>query len=258
MPGSAFRAEGKALVVREHHMIKLYCASQRNYANFGWGKAYRLFSSHNFYDPANTHFGSILAVNDYTLLPGLGYDMHPHVNLEQIFIVIKGELEHKDALGNTLTLNENSVQHITAGSGYARSIRTSGKAPARYIGIWLAPKTENLVPKQETRSYTPDLWENAFFTLASDTPGKESAPGRTSIVFNSASTVYRAAIRGRTLDFPVAEGCNALLYLINGEATCNGKPMRPGDHARVTGEETLSLHAPTFGDYVLVTMGGGQ
>ena len=58
--------------------------------------------------------------------------------------------------------------------------------------------------------------------------------------------------------YTVPAGGSALLYLINGEAACNGNPMRPGDHARVTGKETLSLHAPDFADYVLVTMDGGR
>lgn len=154
-------------------MITIFDARKRHYHDYGWNRAYRLFPSNSFHEIGNTNFGNILIVNDYTIAPGFGFDMHPHRNLEQIFFVIQGECTHQDSLENTLVLKNNCIQRITAGAGYARSFFNHGKTPARHIGVWLLPKTQNSYPAHAAKEYSPQLWHNTFYPVVSDIPTLE-------------------------------------------------------------------------------------
>lgn len=235
-------------------MITIFKAKDRYFTNFGWSQVYRLFPSNTIHNPGIKHFGNILIVNDYTLPPEFGYDMHPHENLEQIFFVLQGELTHGDSLGNELVLGKNAVQRITAGSGYARSIYNRGKIPARYIGVWLMPKTRNADPAHEVRSHDPSLWRNHFYPVASDMPQMDGDHLAESIPFNAAATLYRVTVDRAEVSFPVRSGQKALLYCIDGAAVCNGKPLEAGDHARVVGEEALQLGSDAVAEYAFVLM----
>lgn len=237
-------------------MLQLFEAGKRYYDNFVSSQIYRLFSSHKFYDPANLNYGNILAINDYTLRPNMGYDMHPHVNLEQLFIFYSGTFLHRDYLGDEVLFNENDVQHITAGSGYARSLQNIGNSPARYIGIWLRPREQNTTPMQEFRRYTPDVWQNDLFPIASG--GKDIRPKEQQIWFNAAATVYRGTLGGEKLTFSIGHEEKGLLYVFSGDAHCNDIRLSMGDHIRVKGADTLTLSSGTSAECIFIHMDDEQ
>ena len=58
------------------------------------------------------HFGSANP-NDYLA----GFPWHPHRGIETITYMIRGELEHKDSLGNGGVIHNGDIQWMTAGSG---------------------------------------------------------------------------------------------------------------------------------------------
>jgi Pirin-related protein len=234
-------------------MITIIDAQQRYHNNYGWNETYRLFPSASIHELGNTNFGNTLIFNEYMFQPKFGYDMHPHQNLEQIFIVMEGELTHHDSLENSLVLKKNHVQRITAGSGYARSIYNKGTRLARYIGAWLIPKTQNTHPAHDVREYDPQLWHNALYPVASDLRHGDNA-GPPPITINAAATLYRAAIDNAELSFPVAANEKALLYIVEGELDCNGTVLKAGFHVRVAGNESLRLRSDTKAECVLVHM----
>jgi len=58
--------------------------------------------------------------------PGQGIDVrpHPHIGLATITYVFKGEVLHRDSLGNVQFIRPNEVNWMTAGKGIAHSERT--------------------------------------------------------------------------------------------------------------------------------------
>lgn len=46
-----------------------------------------------------------------------GFPWHPHRGIETITYVLKGDVEHKDSLGNSGVISSGDVQWMTAGSG---------------------------------------------------------------------------------------------------------------------------------------------
>ena len=47
------------------------------------------------------HFGALRVLNDDIIQGGMGFGTHPHDNMEIVTIPLKGDLEHKDSMGNS-------------------------------------------------------------------------------------------------------------------------------------------------------------
>ena len=60
-------------------------------------------------------------LNDDTIQGGMGFGTHPHDNMEIITIPLRGDLEHKDSLGNTEVIREGEIQVMSAGTGVHHS-----------------------------------------------------------------------------------------------------------------------------------------
>ena len=76
-----------------------------------------------------------------------GFPLHPHRGIETISYVYKGQMTHKDSLGNEDTIKDGEVQWMTAGSG----IMHEEKLPAseRMLGVQLwfnLPAKDKMVP----------------------------------------------------------------------------------------------------------------
>lgn len=69
--------------------------------------------------------------NDYIA----GFPQHPHRGIETISYIYKGEMVHKDSLGNEDAITDGEVQWMTAGSGILHS--ESLPASERMLGVQL-------------------------------------------------------------------------------------------------------------------------
>src|SRR3546814_20211970 len=58
------------------------------------------FSCSQHYDPDNTHHGLLLVSNDDVVSPGMGFETHPHRDMEIVTWVLQGSLVHQDSEGN--------------------------------------------------------------------------------------------------------------------------------------------------------------
>ena len=52
----------------------------------------------------------LIALNEYVMQPGCGFNMHPHEDVEQIFLVLEGQLSYADSLGNEGVLSPGGAQ----------------------------------------------------------------------------------------------------------------------------------------------------
>ena len=95
------------------------------------------FSSGAHYEPANTHFGLLVAHDEHVLQPGAGFDTHVHRGLEIVTWVLAGTLQHEDSTGRRTTVRPGMVQHLSAGSGVSHAERNGGDDELRFIQMWL-------------------------------------------------------------------------------------------------------------------------
>ena len=62
-------------------------ANTRGHADYGWLNTWHTFSFADYYNPQRIHFGALRVLNDDTVTPGMGFDTHPHKNMEVIWII---------------------------------------------------------------------------------------------------------------------------------------------------------------------------
>lgn len=102
------------------------------------------------YDPERMNFGMLLVLNDDVVKSGMGFDTHPHKNLEIISIPLKGDLEHKDSMGNTTVIKQGDVQVMSAGTGIHRSEYNKNRdREVKFLQIWIIPNTREVEPRYD-------------------------------------------------------------------------------------------------------------
>lgn len=61
-----------------------------------WLNTYYHFSFGDYYDAEKMHYGMLRVVNDDTIQPLSGFDLHSHKNMEILTYVVQGECTHRD------------------------------------------------------------------------------------------------------------------------------------------------------------------
>ena len=135
----------------------LHPAQSRGAANHGWLKSFHSFSFANYYNPQKMHFGVLRVLNDDEVAPSMGFDTHPHDNMEIISIPLSGELKHKDSMGNEAIIKTGEIQVMSAGTGIQHSeFNASTSDPVKFLQIWLFPNKKNVTPRYD-QIQLPDL-----------------------------------------------------------------------------------------------------
>ncbi len=116
------------------------------------------FAYGSVYDPANTHFGLLLACNEERLADGAGFPEHPHRDVEVLTWVVSGVLRHVDDAGHTGEARPGVVQRMSAGGGVRHSEHAVG-GPAHYVQMWIRPATFGQAPAYDTVPVGPGLTE---------------------------------------------------------------------------------------------------
>ena len=127
-------------------------ANSRGHANYGWLDTKHSFSFGSYYDPKHMGISALRVINDDTIAPETGFDMHPHKNMEIISYILEGEVEHTDSMGHTCKISAGEVQHLSAGTGIRHAeINRSQDQNLRLLQIWLLPNQKSLKPSYDQR-----------------------------------------------------------------------------------------------------------
>lgn len=112
------------------------------------------FSFAGHYDPANTHFGALLACNEETLAVGAAFAPHKHRDTEIVSWVVEGALAHRDDHGHAAVVRPGRVQYLSAGAGVVHSEGNVGGAegPVRFVQFWLQPDELGPPPRYGLRT----------------------------------------------------------------------------------------------------------
>lgn len=176
----------------------------------------------------------------------IGFPRHPHRGIETLSYVLKGQVAHKDSLGNEGRVGSGGSQWMTAGNG-----------------IW---HEEMLVPTAEGGEFL-QLWFNLPQSQKRIKPGCVGAPADTVPVKSVPGGVVRVVAgefegvtgpfqdiavtpvvldvtieANTTLALPAPAGVAAFAYVVEGEALSDGKSasapqlmvFSDGDNASVT------------------------
>ena len=174
--------------------LTVHRAGCRGHADHGWLNTWHTFSFAGYYNPDRMHFGALRVLNDDTVQAGMGFGTHPHDNMEIITLVLNGELEHRDSMGNGSVIRSGEVQVMSAGTGIEHSeFNHSQTDEVSLLQIWVFPDKKNVEPRydqvvvQEEKMcgkwstvVSPDgingsLWihQQAWFSLGTFEPGSK-------------------------------------------------------------------------------------
>ena len=93
-----------------------------------------------------------------------GFPMHPHRGIETISLVVKGNMVHKDSLGNEDGITDGEVQWMTAGSGILHEEKLPASDKMLGVQLWLnmpqkykmAPPEYHSIKKEEIKEIPID------------------------------------------------------------------------------------------------------
>lgn len=146
----------------------LHPNTERGAGEFGWLHTHYSFSFNRWYNPDKMGFGLLRVLNDDIIEPGEGFGTHPHDNMEIITIILEGELEHKDSMGNGSVIKAGEVQAMSAGTGITHSeFNHSSENRCGLFQLWISPKEENITPRYGQMSFPLEQRSGKIITVAS-------------------------------------------------------------------------------------------
>ena len=74
-----------------------------------------------------------------------GFPMHPHRGIETVSLIVKGNMVHRDSLGNEDKITDGEVQWMTAGSGILHEEKLPASDRLLGVQLWLnMPQTDKM------------------------------------------------------------------------------------------------------------------
>ena len=203
--------------------MKIRPANTRGYLDVGWIASRRTFSNNSYWDPRYTNWGSLRVINDDVQQPGNMVPNHEHRNYDILSYVVKGELEHKDSLGNTARAVPGQIQHMWCGKSIWHTEASVGTVPARYLQIWITPRVT-------LRDSDP------YYEIIDKDPGI-FAP--VDIDLKQRMQIQAGWLRGQT----TLSVSNAYIYVVEGTVKGTGFMLTEGDGAELDADLTAEFNA---------------
>jgi quercetin 2,3-dioxygenase len=227
----------------------LHKAATRGHANHGWLDSHHTFSFAHYYDPARMHFGVLRVLNDDIVDGGKGFGTHPHDNMEIISIPLKGDLEHKDSMGNTTVIRQNDVQIMSAGTGVHHSeYNKNPDSKVNFLQIWVFPKQSNIQPRYDQRTFNPDERNNKWQNIVSP------AEGDGGVVINQDAWFYLGKLtKGVTLDYTIKNNSNGIYaFVLEGSVTIDDQKLDKRDGLGVWETSKISIKAESNAEILIM------
>ncbi|MGM0516034.1 MAG: pirin family protein [Pseudomonadota bacterium] len=191
--------------------------------------------------PEFMNFDPFVMFDHFELAPGTGFPEHPHRGFEAVTYLFKGEIEHRDNLGNVSRVGPGGAQRFTAGSGLRHSEMPSVETTTAGIQLWvnLPQGLKGVDPSYEeaTADTIPEIGFHG---------GRErriaGEQGRVSL---RTPVLYRHLLMEPGSDFSIdlPEGWRAIVYLRLGAASVNDQRLETAQGAFVENETAIRIDA---------------
>ncbi len=220
-------------------MIKVRPGHERGHANHGWLDTYHTFSFAEYHDPRFMGFRHLRVINEDRVQPGAGFGTHSHRDMEILTCVLEGALEHSDSMGNSSVIRPGELQRMSAGTGVSHSEYNHSQVdPVHLLQIWILPARKGLTPGYEQRVF-PGEERQGRLRLIAARDGRDGA-----VTIHQDVNLFAGILAsGDTVIHRLTHGRHAWVQVARGAMRLNGLPLKAGDGAAVSEEETLSISA---------------
>jgi redox-sensitive bicupin YhaK (pirin superfamily) len=215
-------------------------SSDRFVTDFGWLDSKHSFSFGHHHDRTNTHHGLLLVNNDDVVLPGTGFETHPHRDMEIVTWVIRGSLVHQDSTGHSGVIYPGLAQRMSAGAGILHSEKNDSwrlagerhEDPVHFVQMWVVPDEGGLTPGYEQLEIDGELLGGGLVPVAS---GMDKHDGASAIrIKNRFAALHAARLEpGQSVELPDAPFLH--LFVPRGTVALEGAgQLNEGDAVRFT------------------------
>ncbi|HEY0485833.1 MAG TPA: pirin family protein [Mycobacteriales bacterium] len=207
----------------------------------GWLDSKHSFSFGGHYDHGNTHHGLLLVNNDDVVVPGMGFETHPHRDMEIVTWVLRGSLVHQDSTGHSGVIYPGLAQRMSAGRGIMHSEkndswRLSGEEhsePVHFVQMWVVPDENGITPGYEQLEIDENVLSSGALVPVASGMGRHD--GEAAIrIHNKGAALYAARLApGQGVRLPEAPYLH--LFVPRGKVTLEGAgELATGDAVRFT------------------------
>jgi redox-sensitive bicupin YhaK (pirin superfamily) len=225
----------------EVSVIDIRRAADRFDTKIAWLDSHHSFSFGHHYDPKNTHHGLLLVNNDDIVHPGMGFETHPHKDMEIVTWVLQGSLVHQDSTGHSGVIYPGLAQRMSAGKGIQHSEKNDswrlqgGPAhaePVHFVQMWVVPDEQGIKPGYEQLEIDHELLSGGLVPVASGMP--EHLGASAIRIQNKYAALKVARLQpGQSVQLPDAPFLH--LFLARGAVTLEGSGnLATGDAVRFT------------------------
>lgn len=219
-------------------MIQVRRSNERGHFNFGWLDTFHTFSFADYYDPAFMGFRDLRVINEDRIAPGQGFPTHGHRDMEILTYVIRGELSHRDSMGNGETIHAGEVQRMTAGRGVRHSEFSSPNEETHLLQIWILPEKSGLEPSYEQTRF-PESEKRGRLRLIASRAGDDG-----SVKINQDVKIFASVLdAGESVSYELADGRHGWAQIISGSLRIGDVVLEAGDGAAISGEKRLEFTA---------------
>lgn len=227
----------------------IHRAGSRGHANHGWLNTHHTFSFSQYYNPERMHFGVLRVLNDDIVQGGKGFGTHPHDNMEIISIPLKGDLEHKDSMGNIQVIRENDIQVMSAGMGITHSeYNRNPDKEVNFLQIWVYPKVKNVKPRYDQLSLQPEKLKNNLAQILSPSPDDDG------VWIHQDAWFYRGQFDAlhKTQYSLKKPGNGIYLFVLEGEFIIGDTTLSKRDGMGIWDTPSIDLQATTEAEILLM------
>lgn len=225
-------------------MIAVRKSEDRGHSEHGgWLSTNYTFSFADYHDPKFMGFRSLRVINEDTIAPKMGFDTHPHNDMEIITYIINGAIEHKDTLGNTSQIKTGEFQIQSAGTGIEHSeYNPSKKDSVHLLQIWLQPEKKGLTPGYQQRNFSDH--RDGLLLVAS----RDNGP----LTIHQDAKIYLGRLAaGREVDLHLSKGRHAWVQMVKGNIELEGTSLSQGDGAKLSDREKIAFVANEESEFLV-------
>lgn len=221
----------------------IHKADSRGFANHGWLQANHSFSFAGWNHPERLHFGALRVLNDDLIAPKMGFGTHAHDNMEIITIPLKGELKHRDNMGDDWqTVVPNEVQVMSAGSGVQHSeINGSTDEHLSLFQIWIIPQKRNVVPRYDQKLFNVEDRKNQLQTLVTSFEN----PDTSSLKIHQDAKLSRMDLsKANRFQYNLKSGKHGVyIMVISGQVEIDGESLNSRDAIGISATKSFEVLA---------------
>jgi redox-sensitive bicupin YhaK (pirin superfamily) len=164
----------------------------------------------------------------------MGFETHPHRDMEIISFIISGQLEHKDSMGHSRVIGPGEIQVMSAGKGVLHSeFNPSRTQKTHSLQIWVQPNKIGVEPNYDQFTYKEP---SEGVVLLADSVGAEQVAKINQDMKLSLGVFEKSA---HELSFNAQK--HYWIQVIEGEANILDDTFKAGDALGIKEESLLSI-----------------